>query len=241
MEVLSLDEEEEWSLVRSRMTKELFFLACFSCPPDERFASFLILPPGQSTPPYHRAVFSVCRAPSSAHGMLLPLFVCVCWAPSGDPFVGQMRLRDGLQLLQERPDDPEVLHAVGVGLAHRGIAALEYEASWGVWFEMVDLFFFYVFFSSFFSLPLPPPPPPSLVVHARAQKSSHVFLLFFFFFVFPPTRDRNIEKRSGGAFCCHAAVVPPPPSPYRKSSSSSSGGKLIRERREEPSPPASQR
>ena len=39
----------------------------------------------------------------------------------------QARLRDGLDLLLSRPDDPEILHAVGVGLAHRGIAALDYE------------------------------------------------------------------------------------------------------------------
>lgn len=42
-------------------------------------------------------------------------------------FFWQLRLQDGLDLLQERPDDPELLHAVGVGLAHRGISALDYE------------------------------------------------------------------------------------------------------------------
>eukprot|EP00903_Cladosiphon_okamuranus_P006388 g6253.t1 len=40
---------------------------------------------------------------------------------------GEMRLQNGLYLLDQRPDDPELLHAVGVGLAHRGIASLEYE------------------------------------------------------------------------------------------------------------------
>ena len=39
----------------------------------------------------------------------------------------QARLRNGLDLLLSRPDDPELLHSVGVGLAHRGIAALDYE------------------------------------------------------------------------------------------------------------------
>ncbi|CAN0341551.1 unnamed protein product, partial [Hapterophycus canaliculatus] len=42
-------------------------------------------------------------------------------------YSGELRLQDGLELLQQRPDDPELLHAVGVGLAHRGIAALDYE------------------------------------------------------------------------------------------------------------------
>lgn len=46
----------------------------------------------------------------------------------------QARLRNGLDLLLSRPDDPEILHSVGVGLAHRGIAALDYEGL-GVSFE----------------------------------------------------------------------------------------------------------
>lgn len=52
-----------------------------------------------------------------------------------------MRLQNGLYLLDQRPNDPELLHAVGVGLAHRGIAALEYEASRGCE-TAVDLYFF---------------------------------------------------------------------------------------------------
>ena len=39
----------------------------------------------------------------------------------------QLRLQNGLELMDQRPNDPEILHAVGVGLAHRGIAGLEYE------------------------------------------------------------------------------------------------------------------
>lgn len=39
----------------------------------------------------------------------------------------QARLRDGLEQLLARPDDPDVLHSVGVGLAHRGIGSLNYE------------------------------------------------------------------------------------------------------------------
>ena len=43
-----------------------------------------------------------------------------------------MRLRDGLELLVARPEDPELLHAIGVGLAHRGISALSSEGYLGV-------------------------------------------------------------------------------------------------------------
>lgn len=39
----------------------------------------------------------------------------------------KIRLQDGLDLLIKMPDDPVVLHSVGVGLAHRGIEALKYE------------------------------------------------------------------------------------------------------------------
>ncbi|CBN75936.1 TPR repeat-containing protein [Ectocarpus siliculosus] len=50
-------------------------------------------------------------------------------------YSGEARLQDGLELLQQRPGDPELLHAIGVGLAHRGISALEYEGE-GVKIEM---------------------------------------------------------------------------------------------------------
>ncbi|CAN0565668.1 unnamed protein product, partial [Ectocarpus sp. 12 AP-2014] len=50
-------------------------------------------------------------------------------------YSGEARLQDGLELLQQRPGDPELLHAIGVGLAHRGISALEYDGE-GVKIEM---------------------------------------------------------------------------------------------------------
>lgn len=39
----------------------------------------------------------------------------------------QTRLQDGLKLLKATPDDPEVLHSVGVGLAHKGIETRAFE------------------------------------------------------------------------------------------------------------------
>ncbi|CAM9832125.1 unnamed protein product, partial [Discosporangium mesarthrocarpum] len=33
----------------------------------------------------------------------------------------EARLRDGIQLLKSLPGDPDLLHTIGVGLAHRGI------------------------------------------------------------------------------------------------------------------------
>ncbi|CAM9697162.1 unnamed protein product [Ascophyllum nodosum] len=44
----------------------------------------------------------------------------------------EMRLRDSLELMSTRPRDPELLHSVGLGLAHRGISALDHEGGLGV-------------------------------------------------------------------------------------------------------------
>lgn len=60
-----------------------------------------------------------CVPPVASRAVML----CCCYLG----FLKKARLRDGLKLIPTLPNDPEVLHSMGVGLAHKGIDALNRE------------------------------------------------------------------------------------------------------------------